>query len=50
MEDSYCAAMVSAAFIKLGAVGLIGSVECGVEGFIKISKQKGIWNEDGQSR
>lgn len=47
MKDSYCAATVSAAFIKLGAVDLIGGVECGVEEFIKIFKQKGIWNEDG---
>ena len=45
--DAYCATTVSAAFIKLNAVDLVGSVECGVEEFIKIFKNKGIWNEDG---
>lgn len=46
-SDSYCDATVSAAFIKLGAVSLIGGTECGVEEHIKLFKAAGIWNEDG---
>ncbi len=46
-QDSYCDATVSAAFIKAGAVDLIGGTECGVEEHIQIFKQKGIWQEDG---
>ena len=30
-NDSYCDTTVSAAFIKAGAVDLIGGTECGVE-------------------
>jgi len=48
-EDAYCATTVSAAFIKAGAVALIGGTECGVEEFIKIFKNKGIWIEDGNA-
>lgn len=45
--DDYCDATVSAAFIKLGAVDLIGGTECGVEEHINLFDKKGIWNEDG---
>ena len=45
--DDYCDTTVSAAFIKLDAVDLIGGTECGVEEHINILKKKGIWNEDG---
>ena len=45
--DDYCDTTVSAAFIKLDAVDLIGGTECGVEEHINILKAKGIWNEDG---
>lgn len=46
--DDYCGVTVSAAFIKLGAVDLIGGTECGVEEHINLFKKKGIWNEDGR--
>lgn len=46
-NDAWCDVAVSAAFIKAGAVGLIGGVECGVEEHIAIFKQKGIWTDDG---
>ena len=45
--DDYCDTTVSAAFIKLSAVDLIGGTECGVEEHINLFKKKGIWNEDG---
>lgn len=45
--DDYCDTTVSAAFIKLNAVDLIGGTECGVEEHINILKKKEIWNEDG---
>ena len=45
--DEYCATTVSAAFIRAGAVDLIGGTECSVQRFIDIFKAKGIWNEDG---
>ena len=45
--DDYCDTTVSAAFIKLGAVDLIGGTECGVEEHIHLFDKKGIWNEDG---
>lgn len=45
--DDYCDTAVSAAFIKLGAVDLIGGTECGVEEHINLMKKKDIWNEDG---
>lgn len=46
-SDSWCDTCLSAAFIKAGAVGLIGGTECGVEEHIKIFKKAGIWIEDG---
>lgn len=46
-KDAYCDTTVSAVFIKLGAVDLIGGTECGVEKHIDIFKKKGIWNENG---
>ena len=46
-NDDYCDTTVSAAFIKLNAVDLIGGTECGVEEHVKIFKSKGIWEEDG---
>lgn len=45
--DDYCDITVSAAFIKCGAVDLIGGTECGVEEHIDLFKRKGIWQEDG---
>ena len=41
--DDYCDTSVSAVFIKLGAVDLIGGTECGVHEHIQIFKNKGIW-------
>lgn len=38
---------MSAAFIKAGAVDLIGGTECGVEEHVKLFKKAGIWIEDG---
>ena len=46
-QDAWCDATVSAAFIKLDAVDLIGGTECGVERHIQLFKQAGIWEEDG---
>lgn len=46
-SDNYCDATVSAAFIKAGAVDLIGGTECGVEEHVKLFKKAGIWIEDG---
>lgn len=45
--DDYCDTTVSAVFIKLGAVDMIGGTECGVEEHVKLFKKKGIWQEDG---
>lgn len=45
--DSWCDTFVSAVFIKLGAVGLLGGTECGVEEHVKIFQAAGIWIEDG---
>ncbi len=42
-EDPYCDATVSAVFILLDAVSLIGGIECGVGRHIEIFKKKGIW-------
>ena len=44
---AWCDVTVSAAFIKAGAVDLIGGIECGVEEHIQIFKRAGIWIEDG---
>lgn len=44
---AWCDVTVSAAYIKAGAVDLIGGVECGVEEHVKIFQRKGIWIEDG---
>ena len=46
-SDAWCDATVSAAFIKLGAVDLIGGTECGVENHVQLFKAAGIWIEDG---
>lgn len=45
--DDYCDTTVSAVFIKLNAVDLIGGTECGVEEHINKFKAAGIWQEDG---
>ncbi len=45
--DDYCDTTLSAIFIKLNAVDLIGGTECGVEEHVKLFKAKGIWEEDG---
>ena len=46
-SDAWCDATVCAAFIKLGAVDLIGGTECGVENHVQLFKAAGIWIEDG---
>lgn len=46
-SDAWCDTTVSAAFIKVGGVDLIGGTECGVERHIQLFKKKGIWQEDG---
>lgn len=46
-QDAFCDTTVSAAFIKLGAVDLIGGPECGVEEHVKLFQKAGIWEEDG---
>lgn len=43
--DAYCATTVSAAFIRAGIAEYTGT-ECGVECFVKLAQQKGIWVED----
>lgn len=45
--DDYCDTTVSAAFVKAGAVSIIGGVECGVEEHVKKFIGEGIWIEDG---
>lgn len=45
--DQWCDTFVSAMFIKLNAVDLIGGTECGVEEHVKLFKKAGIWIEDG---
>lgn len=45
--DDYCDTTVSAAFVKAGAVEIIGGIECGVEEHVKKFIQEGIWIEDG---
>lgn len=42
-QDAYCDATVSAVFIVLDAVSLIGGTECGVQRHIEIFRKKGIW-------
>ena len=42
-QDAYCDATVSAVFITLDAVSLIGGTECGVCRHIEIFKKSGIW-------
>ena len=42
-QDAYCDTTVSAVFIKLGAVNLIGGTECGVQNHIELFKKAGIW-------
>ena len=46
-NDQWCDTCLSALFIALNAVYLIGGTECGVEEHVKIFKNKGIWIEDG---
>ena len=46
-SDAYCDTTVSAVFIKLNAVDLIGGTECGVEAHVALFKKAGIWEEDG---
>uniref|UniRef100_A0AAU8B861 LysM protein n=1 Tax=Dulem virus 34 TaxID=3145752 RepID=A0AAU8B861_9CAUD len=45
VSDAYCAATVSAAYIKAGIAEYIGT-ECGVEKYTIVAKGKGIWVED----
>lgn len=46
-NDQWCDTTVSALFIALNAVDLIGGTECGVEEHVKLFKKAGIWIEDG---
>ena len=46
-SDSWCDVTISAVFISLSAVDLIGGTECGVEEHVKLFKKAGIWEEDG---
>ena len=46
-SDAYCDTTISACFIKLNAVDLIGGTECGVENHVKLFKKAEIWEEDG---
>lgn len=48
-SDEWCAAFVSACFIKAGATDLTGT-ECSCNKFIEIFKKKGIWNENGSQK
>lgn len=43
--DAYCATTVSAAWIKAGIAAYTGT-ECGVDKFIRIAQDKGIWTEN----
>ena len=45
VNDAYCAATVSAAFIAAGIAQHTGT-ECGVEKFARIAQDKGIWVEN----
>lgn len=45
--DDYCDTTISAVFIKLDAVDMIGGTECGVERHVQLFKKAGIWEEDG---
>lgn len=45
VNDEYCATTVSAAWIKAGIAAYTGT-ECGVEEFIRIAQDKGIWVEN----
>lgn len=46
-SDQWCDTCVSAMFIKLDAVDIIGGTECGVEEHVKKFRAAGIWIEDG---
>ena len=46
-SDAYCDTTISAAFIKLNAVNLIGGTECGVQNHVALFKKAGIWEENG---
>lgn len=46
--DAWCDTTISALFIKLDAVDLIGGTECGVERHIQLFQKAGIWEEDGE--
>lgn len=45
VNDAYCAATVSAAFIAAGIAQYTGT-ECGVEKFARTAQDKGIWVEN----
>ena len=49
-DDSYCDTGLTAAFLKLDALDLIGGGECGVERHVKLFQAAGIWEEDGTIR
>ena len=46
-DDAWCDATVSACFIQLASVDMIGGIECGVEEHVKKFVAAGIWIEDG---
>lgn len=43
--DAHCATTTSAAYIKAGIAAYTGT-ECGVEEFVKVARNKGIWTEN----
>lgn len=45
VNDAYCATTVSAAWIAAGIAAYTGT-ECGVERFVRIAQDKGIWVEN----
>lgn len=45
VKDAYCAATVSAAYIRAGIAKYTGT-ECGVEKYTLVAKSKGIWTEN----
>lgn len=47
--DQWCDTFISAIYISLSAVDLIGGTECGVEEHVKLFKKAGIWVEDGNA-
>lgn len=45
VSDAHCATTTSAAYIKAGIAQYTGT-ECGVENYVNVAKNKGIWTEN----